>query len=48
MVKQLNAYITVITSDATTLADALDFWAQNKYQYSRIVPLARDLHGKYM
>ena len=44
VVKQFNAYINVITSDgATTSADALDFWAQNKYQYSSIVPLAQDL-----
>ena len=44
VVKQLNAYITAITSGgATTPADALDFWTQNKYQYNTIGPLAQDL-----
>ena len=44
VVKQLNAYITAITSGgATTPADALDFWTQNKYQYNTIGPIAQDL-----
>ena len=44
MVKQLNAYVTALTSGgATTPSDALDFWAHNKFQYSTIVTLAQDL-----